>query len=165
MHLFANTADGFIKGKNGNKYLVFASTDGNKVLSKYRELLVGIKNLIGKIADKPDEYAKDFIKFRFESSDGFPLNKPLKIHALTLIVRCIFQEGNKFYLHLFKWMLFWFIKMLHYDRIDVLEGIDINKTSVSKECIICHYWYFKDIGYKFEPHVRNGCHDILHLDY
>ena len=62
-------------------------------------------------------------------------------------------------------MLFWFIKMLHYDRIDVLEGIDINKTSVSKECIICHYWYFKDIGYKFEPHVCNGCHDILHLDY
>ena len=55
--------------------------------------------------------------------------------------------------------------MLHYDRIDVLEGIDINKTSVSKECIICHYWYFKDIGYKFEPHVCNGCHDILHLDY
>ena len=29
--------------------------------------------------------------------------------------------------------------MLYYDRIDVSQGIDANKTSVSKECIICHY--------------------------
>ena len=32
--------------------------------------------------------------------------------------------------------------MLYYYRIDVSEGIDINKTSASKECDICHYWYF-----------------------
>lgn len=32
--------------------------------------------------------------------------------------------------------------MLLYDRTDVSEGIDVNKTSVSKECNICHYWYF-----------------------
>ena len=36
--------------------------------------------------------------------------------------------------------------MLEYDRIDISEGIDVNKTSGSKECDICHYWYFKDIG-------------------
>ena len=34
------------------------------------------------------------------------------------------------------------MKMLHYDRIDVSEGININKISASKECDICHYWYF-----------------------
>ena len=38
--------------------------------------------------------------------------------------------------------------MLEYDRIDILEGIDVNKTSESKEYNICHYWYFKDIGFK-----------------
>ena len=32
--------------------------------------------------------------------------------------------------------------MLHYSRIEVSEGIDVNKTSASKECIICYYWYF-----------------------
>ena len=32
--------------------------------------------------------------------------------------------------------------MLHFDRIDVLEGIDVNKTSASKECDICHYLFF-----------------------
>ena len=51
------------------------------------------------------------------------------------------------------------MKMLQYERIDVSEGIYINKSGGSKECMICHYWYFKDIGYKFEPHVCNKCHD------
>ena len=51
--------------------------------------------------------------------------------------------------------------MLEYDRIDVSEGIDINKTSESKKCDICHYWYFKDIGFKHEPYLCNGCHDLM----
>ena len=51
--------------------------------------------------------------------------------------------------------------MLQYKKIDVSEGIDINKTSPSKECILCHYCYFKDVGFKFEPHVCNKCLDIL----
>ena len=50
--------------------------------------------------------------------------------------------------------------MLQYQRIDVSEGIDNSKSNKYKECIICHYWYFKDIGYKYEPHVSNGCHDL-----
>ena len=51
--------------------------------------------------------------------------------------------------------------MLEYDRIDISEGIDVNKTSLSKECDIYHYWYFKDIGFKHEPHLCNGCHDLM----
>ena len=50
--------------------------------------------------------------------------------------------------------------MLQYEKINVLEGIDINKSNKSKECMICHYWYFKDIGYKFEPCVCDRCHDL-----
>ena len=41
--------------------------------------------------------------------------------------------------------------MLQYERIHFSEGTDINKSNRSKECMVCHYWYFKDIGYKFEP--------------
>ena len=51
--------------------------------------------------------------------------------------------------------------MLEYVRIDISEGIDVNKTSASKECDICHYWYFKDIGFRHEPHLCNGCHDVM----
>ena len=52
--------------------------------------------------------------------------------------------------------------MLEYDRIDISEGIDINKSSdKSKECHICHYWYFLDKNFSYEPHFCNGCHDLM----
>ena len=51
--------------------------------------------------------------------------------------------------------------MLEYDRIDLSEGIDVNKTSLSKECDICHCWYFKNIGFKYEKYLCNGCHDLM----
>ena len=51
--------------------------------------------------------------------------------------------------------------MLRYQKINVSEGIDVNKTSESKECELCRYWFFKDVGFKFEEHVCNGCHDLL----
>ena len=51
--------------------------------------------------------------------------------------------------------------MLEYDRIDISEEIDVNKTNASKEIDIFHYWYFKDIGFKYEPYLCSGCHDIL----
>ena len=51
--------------------------------------------------------------------------------------------------------------MLEYDRIDISKGIDINKTNLSKECDICHYWYFKDIGFKYENYLCNDCYDLM----
>ena len=51
--------------------------------------------------------------------------------------------------------------MLYYDRIDVSEGIDVSKTSTSKECDICHYCYFSNYSFKFQPNVCNRYHDLL----
>ena len=51
--------------------------------------------------------------------------------------------------------------MLEYERIDISEGIDVNKTNSSKEFDICHYWCFKDIGFKYEPYLCDGCHDLM----
>ena len=55
--------------------------------------------------------------------------------------------------------------MLRYQKIDVLEGIDVNRTSVSKECKLCHYCFFKDVGFQFEEHVCNKSHDLLTMAY
>ena len=55
--------------------------------------------------------------------------------------------------------------MLQYERIDVSEGIDPGKSDKSKECMICYYWYFKDIGHKYEPYVCNQCHDLSVVVY
>ena len=51
--------------------------------------------------------------------------------------------------------------MLEYERIDISEGIDVNKTNLLKECDIFHYWYFKDIAFKYEPYLCNGCHNLM----
>ena len=51
--------------------------------------------------------------------------------------------------------------MLHYNKIDVSEGIDVIQTSASKECIICHYRYFLDKEFKFQSSVCNGCRDAF----
>ena len=51
--------------------------------------------------------------------------------------------------------------MLQYQKIDVWEGIYVNKTSASKQCELCHYWFCKDVGFKFEEHVCIRCHDLL----
>ena len=93
MYFIIGEVDGYIEGKNGNKYLTFASTDKNKeVLKKYTELWDGIKSMIAKIDDKPAEYKKEFMKIKISSDDNLPLNKILKLHMLTVIVRFVFEE-------------------------------------------------------------------------
>ena len=52
------------------------------------------------------------------------------------------------------------VKMFEYDKIDISESIDINKTSASKECDICYYSYFLDKNFNYETYICNGCHDL-----
>ena len=51
--------------------------------------------------------------------------------------------------------------MIYYDRINTSEGINVNKTSASKECDACHYWYFSNYSFKFQPNVCNRYHGLL----
>ena len=51
--------------------------------------------------------------------------------------------------------------MLYYDRMDVSEGIDVNKTMTLKECDVCHYWFFLNYNFNFQPNVCNRFHDLL----
>ena len=55
--------------------------------------------------------------------------------------------------------------MLQCQKIDASEGIDVNKTSASRKCELPHYWFFKDVGLKFEEHICNGCHNLLTMTY
>ena len=50
--------------------------------------------------------------------------------------------------------------MLKYDRIDISEGIDINKTNASKEYNTYLYWYFLDKNFNYELYLCNGCHGL-----
>ena len=52
--------------------------------------------------------------------------------------------------------------MISYERIDCSEGIDFNKGKNSVKCMICGYYYFKGIGFKYQPYV---CITIKNVDY
>ena len=56
-------------------------------------------------------------------------------------------------------------KMLEYERKDISEGIDINKTNKSKEFMLCHYWYFLDKNFNYGPYLCNGCYNIMQKIY
>ena len=52
--------------------------------------------------------------------------------------------------------------MLEYKRIHVLEGIDVYKPrDKSKDCDLCHYWYFVDKNFNYQPYLCHGCHDMM----
>ena len=103
LFLIISEVDGPFEEKNGNKYLMLDSTNKNKeVLKKYVELWDGIKNYIEcnsieKIYNKLGEYGKDFMKIKFNSDDNLSLNKTLNLHNITIIIRSVFEEDEKFY--------------------------------------------------------------------
>ena len=50
--------------------------------------------------------------------------------------------------------------MISYGGIDKSDEIDIDKTDRSIKCMVCGYYYFKDIGFKYQPYVCSSCHDF-----
>ena len=61
----------------------------------------------------------------------------------------------------FRWIFIRNIKVLYYDKFDVSEGIDFNKTSALRERKICHHWYFLNYSFKFQTNACNRFHDLL----
>ena len=105
MYLIVNHASRYIEEKNGNKYLIFDySVNENKglLLKKYADVWDGIKNEIKTInGGEENNYRKDYMKIKFNSDYDLPLNKPLKLHAMTIITRSVFEEGGKLYPQVF----------------------------------------------------------------
>ena len=103
LYLIIGDVDGYTEESNGNKYLTFASTNKNKkALEKYKKLWNEIKyHIQTRHADKSGEYDKDYMKIKFNSDENLPLNKILKLHMLTIIVRSAFEEDGKYYPQVF----------------------------------------------------------------
>ena len=100
--MLVNHANGYIEEKGVNKYLIFDSTDENKeLLKKYNDVWNGIKNKIGEVNNGESDHEKDYIKIKFNSDDNLPLNKPLKFHNMTIIIRSVFEEDGKLYPQVF----------------------------------------------------------------
>ena len=98
LYLRIDHASGYIEEKNWKNYLIFDSVDENReVLKKYGNVWNGIKNKIKTINGDECDYGKDYMKIKFNSDDDLPLNKLLKFHLRTIIIRCVFSEDGKLY--------------------------------------------------------------------
>ena len=98
-----NHASGYIEEKNGNKYLLFNSVDENKEVLKNTQIFgMELKNKMKAInGSEKSDYGKDYMKIEFNSDDDMALNKPLKFHLMTIIIRCVSSEDGKLYPQLF----------------------------------------------------------------
>ena len=92
LYLIIHSATGYFKEKNNEKYLIIDLTD------KHEEVFSGIRSEIKTLnSGKELFYEKNYVSIGINTDDDLPLNKPLKFSTLTIIIRCMFQEGGKLY--------------------------------------------------------------------
>ena len=102
LYLRIDNTNGYIEEINGDKYFIFDVTYENKeLLKKYGDVFNGIMGKIRETDDDWLEYAEDYMKIRFNSDNNLPLNKTLKFYNITVTIRCVFKEDNKFYPQVF----------------------------------------------------------------
>ena len=79
-----------------------SANESKGLLKKYEDVWDGIKNEIKAInGGKKNNYGKDYVKIKFNSDNNLPLNKSLKFHTMTIIIRSVFEEGGRLYLKVF----------------------------------------------------------------
>ena len=117
LYLLINKACGYIEVENGNQYLIFddSANESKRLLKKYGHAWDGIKDEIKTINNrKENDYGKDYMKINFNSEDDFPLNKPLKFHVMTIIIRSVFEKDGKLYPQVFfRWLFLWVVSDKH----------------------------------------------------
>ena len=96
LYLVFNNLDAYIENSGENRYLVFASTEKDKImLGIYKELWDEIKKQIELIiGDEVTKYRKGFMKIRFKTNDELPLNKIINVPVCVAIVSNVFKEDG-----------------------------------------------------------------------
>ena len=130
------SATGYFKEKYCEEYLVLDSTE------KYDEVFSGIKKEIETInGGKELFYEKNYAKIGVNTDDDISLNNKLKFPSLTIIIRCVFQNGSKLQPQVYLDECLYELEMLEYKRTDISEGIHIDMSDKSEECILSHHYY------------------------
>ena len=90
LYLIFHSAKGYFEEKNGEKYLILDSTE------KYEEVFSGIKSEI-EIINRGEKmyYEENYARIGVNTDDDIPLNKQIKSPILTIIIRCVFQNGEE----------------------------------------------------------------------
>ena len=97
LYLIFRYVKGYFEEINGNKHLMLSKDK----IKKYEELWIKIRDLIRSLTKTSDDYDEKFMKIKFNSDDELPLNKMAEIPIITIVVRAIFLENNKYYQQVF----------------------------------------------------------------
>ena len=156
LYLLINKVFGYLSEENGERFLTIREKNNEK----YDRVLSVTKSGITSKEGKEIVYDKECNKNKFSSyTTNLPLEKLMYFPTLTVIIRCAIKRGELFYPQAYLEDCY-YKNMIAYERIDKSEGIDFNKGENSVKCMICNYYYFKDIGFKYQPYVCNGFHDF-----
>ena len=102
LNLMINEMIGHFQEKNGSKYLVLDDVDEKKKFQRnMKKFWTELKKILKQLMVVKESNMGKVYKNKFESNDDLPINKPIKLRLLTIIIRCVFSEGDKFYSQLF----------------------------------------------------------------
>ena len=102
LYLIFNKVNGYFTEINENKHLTLVPVNESKEkFKKYEELWIKIRDLIRSITKNSDDYDEKYMKIKFNSDDGLPLNKTIEIPSITIVVRAIFYENSKYFPQVF----------------------------------------------------------------
>ena len=93
---------GYFEEINKNKYLTLVpSNESKRIIKQHEELGNKIRDLVRSITKNSDDYDVKYMKIKFDSNDDLFLNKTIESHNVTIIVRIVFPEENKYYPQVF----------------------------------------------------------------
>ena len=125
LYLIFGKVIGYFEEINENKYLTLVPTNETKEnFKRYEELWSKIRDLIRSVTKNLDDYDEKFMKIKFNSDEELPLNKTIEISSMTIVVRTIFLENNK-YPQVF----------LDYIRMESIEELKKNKIKSCKSLL------------------------------
>ena len=128
---------------------------------KYKELWNKIRDLIRSITNNSDNYNEKYMKMKFNSNDDSALKKTLEHHNMILVVRSVFMKAANITRKFCQRNVC--INYKCQNTIELMCGKELMliETDGSRECIICNYWYFLEINFRFDPKVCNSCHVLM----
>ena len=102
LYLIFGDVNGYFEEINENKYLMLVSTyENNEKIKKYEELWIKIRDLIRSRTKNLDDFDEKYMKIKFDLDSNLPLSKTIETPVVTIVVRAVFHENNKYYPQVF----------------------------------------------------------------
>ena len=123
-------------------------------LNKWNQVFDSIKYHFKEISNEEVNFNDDFNKIKFISDNSLRLDKLIYFPTLTVIIKCVFKQGDLFYPQVYLDDALHQLYMISYEKID-----EYNNKKEGVKCMMCNLYCFKD-NLNYQPYVCNKCHDF-----